>query len=401
MARYAEWYAVELDGYLKGRMSDVARFEAIKEVNNHFAEHVDDLVAKGMDPVEAEKAAIKSFGSPRNAAINLLPLDKKSKLGRLLTTLGCVAGVVLMFVMVFFSHSYKMEHWMFNSFSSLPAVLGASGAILVLGILFGALLTRKVPATMLILSSVIGIAASAGYLLLGPEVHFSDVRPDQFNATMTRWRAGNVATLKLDGITKDVAKIVDKFKHKSNNRIQYYDAADNGRTNPTPEQKAVALASLKKLGESALALNCHYVTVNGTTTTGYLVPKEGLPSPNREQDYSMPSAEVKLDEPTRFPYSALSLVYTNDPDLVIPAWQNSGYVEYSSSVFESIARRQEDFLSQAVATSKLSRSEVAREILQALVLGSVPGVLALLTLCWLATKVPQIVFQPSFRRRVA
>ncbi|MEI7985556.1 MAG: permease prefix domain 1-containing protein, partial [Armatimonadota bacterium] len=73
---YADWYAVELDGYLRGRMSEVQRFEATREILNHFAEHVDDLVSKGMDPIEAEKAAIVAFGSPRQAAINLLGQSK-------------------------------------------------------------------------------------------------------------------------------------------------------------------------------------------------------------------------------------------------------------------------------------------------------------------------------------
>ena len=47
MAKYADWYAVELDGFLKGRISDVRRFEAVKEITSHLSEHVDDLISKG------------------------------------------------------------------------------------------------------------------------------------------------------------------------------------------------------------------------------------------------------------------------------------------------------------------------------------------------------------------
>ena len=99
MARYADWYAVELDGYLKGRLPDIQRFEATKEITNHFAEHVEDLVSKGMDPLEAEKAAIVAFGSPRQAAINLLGDSKGNAIGKWLVLVGCLMITLLTFSM--------------------------------------------------------------------------------------------------------------------------------------------------------------------------------------------------------------------------------------------------------------------------------------------------------------
>lgn len=96
MGKYIDWYSVELDGYLKGRLSDVKRFEAIKEIQNHFAEHVGDLVEKGMGETEAEKAAIASFGSPREASVQLLNEGPRSRFGSALFTI--TAALIVIFI---------------------------------------------------------------------------------------------------------------------------------------------------------------------------------------------------------------------------------------------------------------------------------------------------------------
>lgn len=62
MAKYLEWYLVELEKGLEGKLSAEATFELLNQTEDHLSMIKQELVAAGMDEATAEQAAIQRFG---------------------------------------------------------------------------------------------------------------------------------------------------------------------------------------------------------------------------------------------------------------------------------------------------------------------------------------------------
>jgi hypothetical protein len=401
VARYADWYAVELDSYLKGRTSDVHRFEAVQEVTSHFAEHVEELVGKGMDPIEAEKAAIKAFGTPRTAAVNLLQGNSKPKLGAFFTSLSCLTMIVILLFMTFFGFCSFMEYWRIGLFRFALPIIATTGGIFGITLLVGTFLSRAVPIRKLLFTWCIGAVISGGFLLFGPEIRYAGIQPSEFNTAMKNWKEIRKGTLTLGEITSDVAKIVDKYPHTSDEMHTYYPAADSHRTMPSDSQKVADLAKISTLAQQSLAIKHDLVSIVGRETSGYLVPEEGLPNRDRTNGFYPASQYVASDDKEPIVRTRLVLAYTKDPKLVVQAWQNSGYVMYGNSQFKMMASRQDDFINRAAAMATRSRFKITGIALGALALYSLPILLFALVICWAFAGVPKLLVRSTFRRRIA
>jgi len=93
-----------IDGYLDqllvelyGRARDVRRILA--EVEDHLRDATDEAIAAGMDPSQAEAAAIERFGSPRVVARRFgatLPVPGPAVLGELVRSLAGLAAIGLL-----------------------------------------------------------------------------------------------------------------------------------------------------------------------------------------------------------------------------------------------------------------------------------------------------------------
>jgi len=401
MAQYQDWYSIELNSYLLRRLPDEQRHDAVREVRNHLSEHVEELIGKGMDPTMAEKAAIRAFGDPRKAAVNLIPVgNRTSRLGGYLTTIGGIAMAFLMFSLVFFSFDYMMMHWTLGDFRYLAGVLFGTMAVLGAALVFGTLLTRKVPATKLATAWVAGVIVCAGYLFFGPEVHFANVPPTKLASKMEGWRTDKAANLQLDEITRQITKIVDKYPRTSDDSHRYFQDNSDRKAIPATE-KAADLDTLKNLAIKATAVKADYVAIDGTKSAGYLVPQDGMPRPPTSY-YSGPQTQyVYTETGTGFPFAKLNLTYTTNPDVALQAWQNSGYFSFDSGIFKEMASRQSEFMRQAEMISGRSRAETAGIILGALVASSLPILLLILAVSWLLTRIPVLTVRTSFRRRTA
>lgn len=64
MLDHINWYLVELERHLRRRRSAQATADMLVETRAHLHEHASELIARGMDPVTAAKAAVADFGSP-------------------------------------------------------------------------------------------------------------------------------------------------------------------------------------------------------------------------------------------------------------------------------------------------------------------------------------------------
>lgn len=68
MLDYLNWYLVELERNLRGKRNSQAVADLLVESRSHLTERIDDLVARGIDPVSATKASIIDFGDPQAVA---------------------------------------------------------------------------------------------------------------------------------------------------------------------------------------------------------------------------------------------------------------------------------------------------------------------------------------------
>lgn len=68
MLDYLNWYLVELERNLRGKRNSQAVADFLVESRSHLTERIDDLVARGIDPVSATKASIIDFGDPQAVA---------------------------------------------------------------------------------------------------------------------------------------------------------------------------------------------------------------------------------------------------------------------------------------------------------------------------------------------
>src|SRR5687767_4363630 len=64
VGRYIDWYLVEVERGMGESVPRKELFETIQEVQDHLQEALNDNLAGGMEPREAELAAVESFGTP-------------------------------------------------------------------------------------------------------------------------------------------------------------------------------------------------------------------------------------------------------------------------------------------------------------------------------------------------
>lgn len=392
MAKYADWYAVELDGYLRGRVSEEQRFESVKEIMNHLAEHVDELVAKGMGQVDAEKAAIKTFGSPRDAALNLMNQGSRWRFGGVVNTFAAVAMMVGMVITTvgFQAFSLKLPY----SYPLQQAVLGAIGGVIALS-LIGSLISRKVEIRKYAFAWMAGLILSAGYLFAGPEKHFANIPPNEFARNFALWKEGNASTLKVAAIHE---KVINAFGQASG---QYYYGEN---TNISAEQKAAALKVISEKVPDLLKIKPSYIQLGGKLTLGYLVPsgRNAMDNYYYRTRYSYdfdgafkpPTGEV-------FPWTTATMKYVKTPEEAIEAWRTS-LINYSGlRDFGMMAQMQKEFLVNAEMIAVKTKTEMAWATLLPLSGSSLLYVLMMIFGSWLTSKVPNLTFHSSFRRRLA
>ncbi|MFI5387202.1 MAG: HAAS signaling domain-containing protein [Fimbriimonadales bacterium] len=72
MGKYIDWYLVELEGRIKGRLPEAAIGETLAEVEQHLLACAGDLEKGGAALDEAEKEATRRFGSPTKIAWSLI-----------------------------------------------------------------------------------------------------------------------------------------------------------------------------------------------------------------------------------------------------------------------------------------------------------------------------------------
>ncbi len=391
MAKFTEWYAVELDGFLKGRLPDVQRFEAIKEVSNHFSEHVDELVERGMDPIEAEKAAIKSFGNPRAAAVNLLSGGKRSMFGSglySLAALGLMVSIIASAVGFQFYNlklaPYSRQDFLVNG----ALIFGAAGVCAVLA----GFLSRKVQLGKLAAGWVLGIVGSFGYLTLGPERHFANVDPANLSTQKAKWESRHESTVKLTKLYGSIHHAVSQ----DYSTYRYNDESVNTINRPA------AIEKIKTLAPQMLALNTPYVRTTGSLTQGYLVPVSSTASYNylyirRYGGQSWQDAIV-ADTGESFPWKSVSLKYVKSGDEAIQGWQNFASNNWD---FEQIGREQEGFLREVDEHSKKSRLELAGSTMLTLSGASLLYLAIFAVLSWIVGRIPDLTVYATFRRKLA
>jgi hypothetical protein len=64
MLDHINWYLVELERKLRNKRTAQATTDMLVEAKSHLEEHAAELVAKGVDPATASKAAVADFGDP-------------------------------------------------------------------------------------------------------------------------------------------------------------------------------------------------------------------------------------------------------------------------------------------------------------------------------------------------
>ncbi|MEQ1823800.1 MAG: permease prefix domain 1-containing protein [Fimbriimonadaceae bacterium] len=79
MPDYIGWYLVELERRLRRKRSARATTDLLTETSAHLEEHANELMHKGMDRVDAERAAVSDFGDPRFVANAVLGKTLLSK----------------------------------------------------------------------------------------------------------------------------------------------------------------------------------------------------------------------------------------------------------------------------------------------------------------------------------
>lgn len=97
MAKYIPWYVVELERRLANRIGEERLFMVTSEVQDHLESKADELVAAGMEPTLAERAAVNGFGSADDVADGILEATTafaKRRAGVVLSLAGalCIAG---------------------------------------------------------------------------------------------------------------------------------------------------------------------------------------------------------------------------------------------------------------------------------------------------------------------
>ncbi len=400
MAKYLDWYSVELDGYLKGRLSDVKRFEAIKEIQNHFAEHIEELKDKGMGEVEAEKAALATFGSPRDAAMQLLNQGPRSRFGGVLSTIAAVLVVLSIGTMTGYFHLAGVQ-----SFGTLIGFGGpyglwntSMGILSAVGILslISAFLSRKVYFGKLLLAWSISLVLSFAFLVLGPEKHFADVPPEKYAAMHDLWVKANDSTVKLAALETKILKATGRGQG-----YYYYSDGEEDKFD-----KTAAANAIQTYAPQMLNIEPEYCKLVGDKTKGYLAPRRTNAGSQiyyyRYRGMNVGASSGGSEDTPKtgpnFPYAQVNLRYVDTPSEAISAWQN--YSNYSSE-FRSSASQQVSFLQDADRITKMNRLQLALMTEAPLAGGTLLNLLFLSGVCWVVSKIPSFALRSTFRRVVA
>jgi hypothetical protein len=358
---------------------------------SHLAEHVDDLIEKGMNEIDAEKAAIKTFGSPREAALNLMNQGSRWRLGGAINTIAAVALIVgmVMGTIAFQTFTLNLPY----DYNVRQAYMGIFGGVIALSIL-GGLISRKVEIRKFGVAWVIGLVLSAGYLLAGPEKHFGDIVPSQFPKQLALWKQGNAATRKI-------AALADELENAyGQDGLYYY----NDRKGLSAEQKKAALEVISNKVPELLKIKPSYIQLSGKLTSGYLVPTSGnvMDHYNGRRYYSG-EQQGGFQSPTGdiFPWTMANLKYVKTSEEAIEAWRDSFRNFYGLREFGAIAQRQEMFIINSEMVTQKTRTEMAWATLLPLAGSSLLYVIFMIAGSWLTSKVPNLTFHSSFRRRLA
>jgi len=100
VASYIDWFLVELDRRLEGRIGREHRFRVLSEAEDHLRSKADELAAVGMSPDAVERTAVASFGQPEMVAFEVSEAThsaKRAALGRwivLFTAAAASCGLV-------------------------------------------------------------------------------------------------------------------------------------------------------------------------------------------------------------------------------------------------------------------------------------------------------------------
>ena len=382
MAKYADWYAVELDGFLKGRISDVRRFEAVKEITSHLSEHVDDLISKGMDPFDAEKAAIRSFGSPRKAAVNLLRESKRPGLGKLFSFVGSVGMLALLLLLGITYQEFFLKQGM-GSFGYLyfPILMG-SFLTTVVGLILGTVLTRKVPVGLMLVGWAIGIALVIGNFIVKRDLPYAQIPREKFVATLAGWKAEQVKTAQLGHVLEAI------YKPCSPIYVQ-------GRREELTDQTAI-IKVIRNETPKLVATHSPYIHVTGKLTSGYL-------SPAGETPYEFGSTFPRSDAngiwfPARTEYQ---LKYFATMDEAVKSWIQAAQYDGYRSMMTRLGDEQQEFIDEAIYVSNLTTAQRFMRTVGPFTGISFAILVGMMIIGLLIVKVPNLTIQSSFRRRLA
>ena len=386
MGKYTDWYEVELDGYLKGRLPDVQRFEAVKEVANHFAEHVEELVEKGMEPIEAEKAAIKGFGTPRKAAINLMRESQSSRIGGVMMHLGMI-GIFLwvpLLTLSLYCISLQYRYTTASVSGLITNYRTMIGLALVVGVLISAssVLLRKVPVRRVAFSWIITMGITTIVCLLAGKQPYVGYYDSQVPNMIKEWKTKNALAFKLADIdTKLRKKVTTGFGDNKSDTAFY-------------------LAAIKSEAPKLLeGVKAGYVDVVGTETSGYLVATGSIGKNN----IGFWNGIEDFDSKSPFPTLTYRMKYVKDPDSAISAWQQGGYPRHDSrtSALGEMAVTQLNFIAGAEQFPVMSIWELTFKSVGMVAVATLSFLSLILFASWILLLLTTLTFQSSFRRRFA
>jgi hypothetical protein len=391
MAKYADWYAVELDGYLKGRISEVQRFESTKEILNHFAEHVDDLVSKGMDPGEAEKAAVMAFGSPRQAAINLLGNSKENLLGKWLILVGCtlIAWLTLgmgmtgifdqlqaYYISPFFQYYYQYQH--------------QAWYLLAISLVAGTVLTRRVPVVKMLAGGGIGISLICIVFIFGPKINFGNVAIADQTTMLAKWNSYLSASVQLAKLENSILEPSYSENYRDEKNL--------------PSDKPVAIERIKSEAPKMLNLNSSLVKVSGIRTSGYLGPAKSDQVPILQNPYEdgMKQGTTIPGSGDTFWVSQMTLQYYESPELALKAWsERQSMYGGTYSLFGSTSTFQKEYIERAKKYFGYSNLQLLLATIGPVILVVLAFLGCMMIVGWPLTKMPIVTLRTSFRRRLA
>jgi hypothetical protein len=106
MAKYLEWYCVELESELKRRTTPQSAFLLVKEIRGHLVDHTEELTDGGMPLEDAERAAILELGDPICMVRNLFPARWPF---RLVELFACAGLAMAAYAILYLSRKLSLQ----------------------------------------------------------------------------------------------------------------------------------------------------------------------------------------------------------------------------------------------------------------------------------------------------